>query len=364
MHKTISEEPKLRRVLSEDLRRGDFWRTMSKDVGALLEFYTSENQKTRLRTMGRLKRWFFTAWWILKSMMLHLSPGRRLLIFLGLILVYFGPQVRFGDTTIQSSDWHVLGGTMLILVLMLELKDKLLARDELEAGRKIQTALMPPASPDVPGWSVWLYSQPANEVGGDLVDFLPMDANRVGIALGDVAGKGLKAALLMAKLQATIRALATDMKSLSTLAGNINRIFHRDSIPGVFASLLYVTVEKGGKIRYVNAGHLPPMVISGKTVQEKGKGDTAVGLAGEMHFKEQSLRLNKGEVFFAYSDGLVEARNEQGEFFGIDRLRSILRGVPHRFAPEMGEALLKEVKEFRGAANPADDLSIVILRRD
>src|SRR5512138_3275825 len=94
-------------------------------------------------------------------------------------------------------------------VLMLELKDKLLARSELEAGRTVQLALMPDRPPVVPGWDIWLYSRSANDVGGDLVDYLQIDPQRLGVMLGDVAGKGLPAALLMAKLQATLRALVS-----------------------------------------------------------------------------------------------------------------------------------------------------------
>ncbi len=360
---TKPEERKLRKVLQDDFRRGDFWSTLKKDFRDLREFYINEDQRDRLKEMGWLKRWFLTIWWILKSMMLNLSPVRRLLIFLGVILVYLGPQVTVEDTQISTRDWHAVGGTLLIIVLMLELKDKLLARDELEAGRKIQTALMPPANPDVPGWSVWLYSQPANEVGGDLVDFLHINDKRVGIGLGDVAGKGLKAALLMAKIQATIRALAPDMQSLSLLAAKINEIFHRDSVPGVFASLLYIILGSSGRVRYVNAGHLPPILISRNAVQEKAKGKTALGLVAGMKYKELSLELKKGDVFFAYSDGLIEARNERGDFFGSDRLMNLLPVLAKLSAPAMGEALVNEIRAFRGEARAADDLSIVILKR-
>lgn len=357
------EQPKLRKVLREDMRRGDFWSTLRKDFRDLKEFYISDDQRSRLQYMGWLRRSFFVVWWLLKSMMLNLAPGRRLLIFLGVILVFLGPTVTIEEYRVQTRDWHMLGGAMLILVLMLELKDKLLARDELEAGRKIQVALMPPSTPEVPGWSVWLFSRPANEVGGDLVDFLRLSESRVGIALGDVAGKGLKAALLMAKIQATMRALAPDIQSLARLGTKINEIFHRDSVPGVFASLLYMTLGDGsGRIRFFNAGHLPPMLVSGKTVRELGKGNTALGLVARMKYAENSVRLKKGELLFGYSDGLVEARNEQGEFYGTDRLLDLLRTTGGLSAPAIGEKIIASMAAFKGDARATDDMSIVIVK--
>jgi serine phosphatase RsbU (regulator of sigma subunit) len=117
------------------------------------------------------------------------------------------------------------------------LKDKLLAHGELESGRAVQRAMIPEQAPLVPGWNLWLFTRSANEVGGDLVDFLRMNGDRFGIAIGDVAGKGLGAALFMVKIQATLRALTPDHDSLTDLASKLNRICPRWNATK-FASLL------------------------------------------------------------------------------------------------------------------------------
>jgi sigma-B regulation protein RsbU (phosphoserine phosphatase) len=214
------------------------------------------------------------------------------------------------------------------------------------------------------GWSAWLYTRSANEVCGDLIDFLRMENGRIGLAVADVAGKGLHAALLTAKLQATIRALAFDEVSVSSLVNKINTIFHRDSPSHLFASLFYLEItEQAPLLRYVNAGHLPAIIVRTNGIQETGKGDAALGLIPSMDFTEQTITLAAGECFVVYSDGLTEAKNERGEFFGKERLMRILHtasGTPE----QIGHSLLREIDKFTVTTTPSDDLSLVILQKN
>lgn len=313
--------------------------------------------------MNIFKSAFFFAWWILKSMLLKVSPGRRILLVLGIVLVFFNPEMNAEGVQVDNLDFF--GSMLILLVLMLELKDKLLARDELEAGRKIQQALMPERSQSLPGWSLWVFTRPANEVGGDLVDYLELEKNIAAVTLADVSGKGLKAALLTAKIQATVRALAPDMRSLAKLVAKMNEIFHRDSLPNIFASLLYVELKPNtGALRYVNAGHYPPLVIRKGKIDQLPKGEAALGLVGTTSYTERSAELKQGDVFVAYSDGVTEASNMQGVFFGIDRLMNLLSTSQKRTAQSLGEEIVHEVDRFIGDAYRNDDLSLVIIRRE
>jgi sigma-B regulation protein RsbU (phosphoserine phosphatase) len=261
-------EPKMGSVLLEDLRHGDFIGTVKRDFRELKEFMLTEERQKRLKEMGRVKRWIFIAWWLLKALILKLTPARRILVIIGLVLVFMTRSVSYQGHDFQvHSDTAAAGAVIILFVLMLELKDKLTAQKELEAGRAVQEALMPERSPRVPGWSLWLFTRSANEVGGDLVDFMQINENRFGVALGDVAGKGLRAALLSAKLQATLRALAPDAISLTELGTKLNQIFSRDSIPTIFASLAYLEVQSdSGLVRVLNAGHFPPLIVKGAQV--------------------------------------------------------------------------------------------------
>ncbi len=239
-----------------------------------------------------------------------------------------------------------------------------MAQSELEAGRSVQRALMPKPSPSVPGWELWLMTRPANEVGGDLVDYLEIGKDRHGIALGDVAGKGLKAALLMVKLQATLRALAADFTSLAGLGAKLNMILRRDGLPNSFASLVYLELQSGsGTVRLLNAGHMPPLILKDGAVQETAHGGVAIGMMPDATFSEQQIEFRRGDTLLVYSDGLTEAANEAGEFFGEQRLLALLRSSTGLSAQQIGERLVAAADQFAGEARAHDDLSLIVLKR-
>lgn len=359
-------EPKIGKTIVDDIKQGDLRKGIRRDYKDMKEFFLDDERKKRLRSMGWFKRWILTSWWLLKGLFFNLTPIRRLLFVLSVFLILTSRQVVIvghGQAEV-STNLALLGGILLTFIIMLELKDKLLAKTELSEGRSIQSALMPNQNPEIPGWDVWIYSRPANDVGGDLVDYLPLDSNKFGLSLADVSGKGLGAALFMAKLQATIRAIAPDYKSLSDFVGKLNQIFHRDSIANRFASLLYLQIEaKNPNIKYINAGHFPPLIIEDNQIKELGKGDVALGLSAKSSYKEKSVALNENDIFFVYSDGLTEAMNESSEFFGEQRLKDLLNQLKKYPAIQIGESILKQVDYFMGEKDPTDDLSMIILKR-
>ena len=340
----------------ENMRRGVLKRTLRRDFKELRDFYFDEKRKSRLKGMCRFNRWIYTSAWLLKAFLLKLTSTRRILLVISLLFLLLSRN--------NSDNKPIIGGLILLFVLLLELKDKLLAQNELMAGHAVQHALMPDRKPVVPGWELWLFSRPANEVGGDLVDYLQVNKNRFGVVLGDVAGKGLRAALLMAKLQATLRALIPDFASLGELGTKINKIIYRDGLPNSFASLVYLELQPhSGLLCVLNAGHLPPIAIKGAKIEEMQKGEPALGILPEMTYTEQRIELRKGDFLFAYSDGLTEARNDQGDFFGEQRLLELLPKLIDFSAEEVGERLLAEIDHFLGDVRANDDLSMVVLKR-
>lgn len=351
----------------EEFRLGEVKTTIARDFKEARVFFLDEEHIDQLEKMGSLKRWLFTGWWLLKALVSRLTPARRFLTVVGLVCIFIDIKspITVGEATIQvSGTLKVAGGLMLLFVLLLELKDKLLARDELVAGRSVQLALLPEASPEIHGWDVWLYNRPANDVGGDLIDYVEIEPNRIGMALGDVSGKGLPAALLMAKLQSTLRALVTEFSSLDELASKINFIFHRDSLPISFASMVYLELDpETGVIRMVNAGHLPPVVIKKGRLEFLDKGDRGLGISGESSYREIEIELQTGDLLIIYSDGLTEAQNEEAEFFGNERLQRLLDGLGDTGTRESGRRILEAVDEFIGEAPRYDDLSLVLLKR-
>jgi serine phosphatase RsbU (regulator of sigma subunit) len=315
--------------------------------------------------MGKFRRGLWMAGWLLKSLFLKLTPLRRFIFLVALILLASSPRLATtGNNTSVSADGSMFGAFLLVCLLLLELKDKLLARHELEAGRSVQRALMPDHCPTLAGWDVWLYTRPANDVGGDLVDCLELAPGRVGFTLADVAGKALPAALLMAKVQSTLRALATDAPSLSDLAAKTNDILCRDGLPNRFATLVYFDLrDNDGAVRLVNAGHMPPVLVSRGGFHELQRGDMALGWMPGATYLEQHQDVRPGEMLIAYSDGLTEALNAAGEFYGEQRLQTVFKELAPLPAKEAGARILGSVDAFIGTTRPYDDLSLIVLKR-
>jgi sigma-B regulation protein RsbU (phosphoserine phosphatase) len=222
---------------------------------------------------------------------------------------------------------------------------------------------MPDKNPKVSGWKLWLYTRPANDVGGDLVDIVKMNLEKYGVLIADVSGKGLGAALLMAKLQTLIRAFAPDFAVGSTLVQKLNKVFYKDVLSSSFASLAYFIIsENSNSVEIVNAGHLPPIHLSGNNIHSLKKGGAALGLLPESKYDSEYINLEKGEILITVSDGVTEARNIHGQFFGNDLLVQTIKSSLELAPDELGARIVSRVDYFIGEAKRHDDLSIIILQ--
>ena len=360
------QDPGMGKTLREDLARGDFNRTMRRDFSELKELFLDGHRKERLGEMNRVKRWLYTGAWLLKSLFFKLTPARRVLFVLSMILFLSSHTITFGEEqSTVSIKTDASAEIILVFILMLELKDKLLAQSELEAGRMIQSALQPERAPSVEGWTSWLLTKAANEVGGDLVDYEGLGAERHLFSLADVAGKGVRAALVTTRLQATIRAFAPESPSLIELTSKINALMYRDTTKNMFASLaLAELTPRSGVVRLVNAGHLPPLVLRGAVVEPTGKGSPAIGIFPEAEFAEQTVELRPGESLIIYSDGIPDAKNASGEFYGSSRLTALLADSEGLSPELLGARIMGSVSRFIGETKVYDDISLVIVRRE
>lgn len=351
-----SENPKIGKTIINDFREGDIPRNLIQEFKDLYQFYIDYESKKKLAQMGHVRRRMRVGWWILKSMFFKLTPVRRILLLIGIIAI-----ISFAD---NPSKEFIFGLLIIIIVIMLELKDKLLARDELKIGRAVQMSLMPDRMPEIPGWDCWLFTRPANDVGGDLIDFLKLNEKDWCISLGDVAGKGLGAALLTAKLQATIRAIAPASKALSKLGEALNTIFLRDGLPDRFVTLIYLNLKiDSSSIKFLNAGHMPPILVSKGKVKELEKGDTALGVSPKAQFFEQKINLDKNDLLVIYSDGVTDSRNTSNIFFGEQRFFNLLSTIKSETAEQVGKRIVRALDNFVSGAHQHDDVSIVILKR-
>jgi serine phosphatase RsbU (regulator of sigma subunit) len=357
-------DQKFRKTIRDDIRKINLTKDIRNEYKSLGDFYLNAEKKDELKSMTPVQRWVHKTKWLLKSMFIHLTPIRRILVMVGILFLVIGRSITFDGNSMTSNE-GLLGGILILFVLFLELKDKLLAKHELEAGRKVQKELMPEEDPQIEGWDIWLFTRPANEVGGDLIDYLRLHEDECILTIADVAGKGLKAALLTSKLQATIRALATEINSLADLGKKINEIFHRDSIASLFASMLIFRIKSNsGKVNYVNAGHFPPLIIRDKEIKEHPKGDAALGIIAYSDYKEQIINLEQNEIFIAYSDGVFEARNERGEFFGMERFKQLIKNPVNKSSKQIGQYIITQLEQFFGDSPATDDISLIIMKRN
>jgi hypothetical protein len=356
--------PGLRALLFKDLRPADLPRNFRRDLKQLYRFYLDEERRAQLAAMGRVRRAFKIVAWLLKSLLSKLSPGRRLALFAALVMCFLGKvHLEFPGQGFRT-DLRLWGFLILLLVFMLELMDKVLVKDEIEVARKVQLALLPSRHPQPEGLSLWSFMRPANDVGADLVDYIDLPGGRLGVVLGDVAGKGLGAALLTAKLQATLRALIPACPSLSELGSQLNAILFRDGIDNRFVTLFYFEIEPAsGRMRYLNAGHNPPFVLRASGLEALPASAIPLGMMAGTTYAESELRMHAGEALVVYSDGLTEARNAEDEEFGTDRLRALMPRLRGLSAETGVRLIIDEVDGFLAGERPHDDMSLVVLLR-
>jgi phosphoserine phosphatase RsbU/P len=234
---------------------------------------------------------------------------------------------------------------------------------ELEIARDVQRRFFPQKRPAIVGIDYAGTCRPAQSVGGDYFDFRALSSGRLGLAIGDVAGKGAPAALLMASLQASLRAAVNGAGDLGALMANLNALIGEITPASRFATLFYAQYDPATRrLDYVNAGHNPPLVVRHGLVLPLERGGPAVGLSRTSRYTERRLDLQPGDLLAAYTDGVTEAMNAALEEFGEERFAEVLRGRGDAPAAAILDAVLQAVDTFAGGAPQHDDITLVILK--
>jgi serine phosphatase RsbU (regulator of sigma subunit) len=239
---------------------------------------------------------------------------------------------------------------------------------ELRVARLIQQTLLPKGVPDLPGYQLAAYYQPAREVGGDFYDFLELDDGRLGLVVGDVTDKGVPAALVMATTRTMLRASAQRLDSPGEVLERVNDVMVPDIPPNMFVTCLYAILDPAtGRLHYANAGHDLPYRrrSSGGAggAEELRATGMPLGLLPGMGYEEKEIVLEKGDSVLFYSDGLVEAHDPQREMFGFPRLQGLV-GAHRSGGQALVNFLLSELARFTGEGwEQEDDITLVTLER-
>jgi len=246
--------------------------------------------------------------------------------------------------------------------------DSVFFRRDLEIARDVQRASFPQQTPAIPGLTCASFYQPAHIVGGDYYDFLPLADGTWGIAIGDVSGKGIGAALVMASLQASLRAQALHAPTgIETVMRNVNQLVCESSPEHFFASLFYGEYQPATRIlNYVNAGHNPPIVLrrndDGCEILLLKPGGVPVGALEGSQYTCKTFQLEIGDVLVAYTDGITESENSVGDPFGQEGLEKTLCSCADRDPQESLQHILNELAAYSAGRSQRDDITLVVMQ--
>jgi phosphoserine phosphatase RsbU/P len=366
---------------TRDLKAEDLQRLFTRDAREAYEFFARQIDEKELQGLPWHRRavvhlrLFFTAF------TMKLSPARRIVYAASLMFAAIGffnllrlgmTQAQVGNTTVASPTLAMPDGLMSVvfafalvnLLVLLEVADRLSLKNDLEIAREIQKAMLPPGRFRAPGADVAAFSRPANTVGGDFYEILPLGDGRLVIAVGDVAGKGSPAALLMALLLAMMRTLNDEQLEPAELIARLNVQVCRQAPGSRFITLFYAVYDtKTGSLTYVNAGHTPPLLLRQQgEVERLHEGGIALGLFDQSHYAAGHTLMRPGDLLAIYSDGITEAENPEGRPFDERGLENVLAAERHNNIAAIGSAVAKAVEIHTADTRLADDLTLLLLR--
>jgi phosphoserine phosphatase RsbU/P len=374
-------------AFTKDLTADDLQRLFTRETREAYEFFTRGTDSRAFAHLPWHKRAFGHARLLFLAFTMKLTPARRmvfaialLLAFIGLMnlfrgvgIVRIGPTLPFGvgfglpgPLFSQGTYSLFLAFALMNLLVLLEVADRLSLKNDLEIAREIQQKMLPKGPYQAADIETVGLSRPANTVGGDFFDILPLQDGRVVVAVGDVAGKGSPAALLMALLLAILRTLADENLEPADLVTRLNTQVGRHAPGTRFITLLYAVYDPvTGALTYVNAGHMPPLLLrSDGSTERLTEGGIALGMFERSTYTTGRVVVQPDDLLAIYSDGITEAENPRGVPFDDAGLESTLRAHRHNDSlSSVGAAVVKAVEQHTGDKRFADDLTILLLRR-
>ncbi len=358
---------------------GDFWRRISDgiaiqqlwaqfraDAKASYQFYSKDIDREPVAGESRFKRVRRIAAGLFWAMAMKLSPARRVLLVIALVMLLL-PPLRFesNGNKFETEDFRFYSGVILTVLLALELTDRVTLKRDLEIAREIQSWLMPSEAPRVPGADIAFANRPANTVAGDYYDAFFRPNGRLLLIVADVAGKSVPAALLAATLQASLRTLAALPGSLPELVSRVNRYACEQSLQGRrFTTAFLAEWEPAtGALTYVNAGHNWPVLrhASG-AVERLEAGGLPLGIQAAQVYQCACASMASGDLLLIFTDGLVEAENHAAQEYGEQRMLPVVQSLHGVTAAEAIRRIMTSVDAFVGVTRQHDDITCLMLR--
>jgi serine phosphatase RsbU (regulator of sigma subunit) len=371
---------------TRDLTHADFQRLFTRDTAEAYRYFTRHTDAKKLAAEPWYRRWAIRVRLVFIGFTMRLSPARRALYGLGVVAALLGaamlfrgfsgvnvllfpftialPLPRWEDGTL----WLLAGFAAINLLILMEVADRLSLKGDLEIARDIQLAMLPSGVHTAGDASICGVTRPANTVGGDFYDVIPLPDGRLVLAIGDVAGKGSPAALLMALLLAMMRTLVDEGLEAARLIERLNAQVAKHSPASRFITFFFGVFHPAtGALQYVNAGHLPPLIRRAGGRFERITGSTGSGLALGMfeaaRYATNETAIHPGDVLVMYTDGITEAENSAGQAFEDAGLEATVSRVWESDSLQIGRSILEAVEKYAADVRLADDLTALVLKR-
>ena len=351
--------------VSEGRQIDDLWAQFVADARASYGFYGRDVDWEQIQKLPRWRRPLHVARQFFWALLLKMTPARRVLLLMALVMMFL-----LGNETILGIKFEFIAAVIFLLLLSLELADKVTMKRDLEIAREIQSWLVPSKPPEVPGADIAFATRPQNSVAGDYYDaFYPVPNagpdGKLMVVVADVAGKSIPAALLMATLQASLHTIAGEGASPSELVIRLNRYACSHSLDGrrFTTAVLAEYDPPSRRLTYVNAGHNAPILRrANATLERLDKGGVPLGITQDATYDTATVELQPGDAIIFYTDGVVEAFNHAGQEFGEGRWLEAIRLLPNYNAEQTLQSLMKNVDDYVGATRQSDDITCLVFR--
>jgi phosphoserine phosphatase RsbU/P len=361
--------------VTEGMKLNELWKQFRADARSSYQLYSHEVDSAWSPGIGRGKHFFNVASQFFWAIIEKLTPARRVLLLLALVLLLIPSgdatwQSRSGEVRVLAFDGHFWGGLLLLALLVLEVSDRVVMKRDLQIAKEIQTWLLPANPPQVPGAEIAFATRPANTVAGDYYDVFARpsaDSSRDAflIAVADVAGKSVPAAMLMATFQASLKTLSMTPGPLTDLVARMNVYACSNSQNGRRFTTAFLAeydpVSRG--LSYVNAGHNAPILRrQSGAIERLQAGGIPLGIQKNAHYEPGSVLLQGDDWLVVFTDGVIEAENDRHEEYGEVRLLTVLHANSMVSPAMLSNTIMLDLDRFVGNAPQHDDVTLLLLR--
>lgn len=360
--------------VTEGMQLNQLWKQFQADARSSYRLYSREIDPSRTPGTGRGKHAFNIAGQFFWAIVEKLTPARRVLLLVALVLLFINFQSSFpsgnGRVNVVEFNGSFWGGILLLALLVLEVGDRVVMKRDLQIAREIQAWLLPADPPLVPGLQIAFATRPANTVAGDYYDVFSrpsptLPGNTFLIAVADVAGKSVPAAMLMATFQASLKTLARTPGSLADLVGRMNTYACSNSQNGRRFTTTFISEydPASRSLTYVNAGHnLPILRRNTGAIERLDIGGTPLGIQEDVPYQSGIVTLDSGDWLIIFTDGVTEAENALAQEYGEARMLAILQAYAAATPSQLLQAIMQDLDRFVGDAAQHDDVTLMLLK--